>query len=476
MKYLFTLLLVYSTGVLANPWGLPESEPWGLRAVATLDVLKSADEAAVQTYIDEHFADNLLNLRESQKLDDFVLSLSQLLGAFELVGLDIPGESTVLLDMQSSASDKIYRLELRLEDEEPHRISYFDALPIMPAVAITFEGYPQLEETLRKLEADNLFSGKVLIVDQGRAVFDQAYGYASKKYQVKNTNQTRFNLGSLNKSFTGAAALLLAQQGKLDLDAPVSRYLSDWPQDKAAITVRMLLQHRSGLGEYWNQPEYLQSGVSFNRIDQYLDIIRDLPVAFEAGSQQMYSNAGYEVLGAIIEAISGEDYYAFIRQQVFLPLGMPATDNYDLTLSEPDIATGYTNLSPAGPDSGFARENTHIMHTRGSASGGAYGTAQDVLKFYRAMRNGRLLNQEYTRLYLNGYQALSPQQWAEWSPHNVEGFFGGAPGLNAAILLDYENDFQVIILSNYDERMAEDLASSLFEQIRNQRFGTVPPE
>lgn len=145
-----------------------------------------------------------------------------------------------------------------------------------------------------------------------------------------NRTDTRFNLGSMTKMFTAVAIAQLAELGKLSFHDPISRHLPDYPNEAVAskVTIHHLLTHTSGMGDYQNEKFYA-------RLDQ-LRTLSDLvplfvndPLAFESGAKWDYSNAGFVVLGLIIEKVSGQDYFTYVKQHVFKPAGMTSTDFYE---------------------------------------------------------------------------------------------------------------------------------------------------
>ncbi|NIP59022.1 MAG: serine hydrolase, partial [Gemmatimonadetes bacterium] len=125
---------------------------------------------------------------------------------------------------------------------------------------------------------------------------------------------TRFNVGSLMKPLTGVAVLRLAQEGRIELDAPVGRYLEGLgPEVAREVTVRHLLRHRSGLGDYLTLPEFRADPDGFGSVDDLMAVIRDQPLEFEPGSRERYSNSGFVVLGALVEAATGRSYEAVLQ-------------------------------------------------------------------------------------------------------------------------------------------------------------------
>lgn len=279
------------------------------------------------------------------------------------------------------------------------------------AKVVSFTNIRELDQHLEKQAAHNKFSGVVLIAKDGVPLFQKAYGLASKRFNVPNRTDTKFNIGSINKVFTGVAIMQLLEKGKLTLDASISKYLLDFPREVAdKITIRHLLQHRSGMGHYWDNEKYKANWTRFRTVADYVGIVKDEPLNFEPGTSRQYSNSGYEVLGAIIERVSGQDYYDYIRENIYSPVGMTNTDSYEMDVPVENLAIGYTNLNPFGPKGEDYQRNNMFQHSiKGTPAGGGYSTAEDLLKFIIALDNNKLLSPKYTDIMFNRYNNVEPR-------------------------------------------------------------------
>ncbi len=183
-----------------------------------------------------------------------------------------------------------------------------------------------LEERTRADE----FSGVVLIAKDFRVLFHEAYGLADRDAKVPNRKDTKFNLGSINKSFTRVAIHQLVRQGKLSLDDTIKKILPDYPNAQAAekVTVRHLLNMTSGIGDFFGERYDATPKEKILSLRDYLPLFVDQPLEFEPGTSNRYSNGGYIVLGLIIEKLTGVDYYAYVRENIFKPCGMTDTDAF----------------------------------------------------------------------------------------------------------------------------------------------------
>jgi CubicO group peptidase (beta-lactamase class C family) len=303
-----------------------------------------------------------------------------------------------------------------------------------------------LDDYLRKLDG---FSGTVLVARDGNVQFEKAYGLASRRYEVPNKVTTRYNLGSITKDFTKVAIGQLAQAGKLKVDAPIATYLPNYPNKEIAqkVTVQQLVDHTSGLGDIFTPRFFQRNPMQFTTLQHFLDFFAAEPLKFEPGKGEAYSNYGYIVLGAIIEAVSGENYFDYIQKHVFDPVKMTGSGFFDLREPVGDLAIGHTNRD------GVWRENvTARPSPRGIPAGGSYSSARDLLLFDRALRGKKLLNDEWTRWWFGG----DPDTEGTWA--------GGSPGVNASI--SSNGTWTVVVLTNLDPPLAEKLSPQIFRALR----------
>lgn len=252
--------------------------------------------------------------------------------------------------------------------------------------------FSELDNFIKEQDKEERFSGAVLIAQNGKPVFKKAYGYASKRYKIENQTDTKFNLGSINKFFTLVMFLLLKEQGKVDFDDKVGKYLPDFPNEIATkVTISHLLNHTSGLGDYFNNKFQAAMG-NLRSIDDFIKLFIEEPLLFEPGEQNSYSNAGFALLGKIVEAITGKSYYEYVKEAIYKPLNMENTDHFELDSNTQNLAIGYTKVLPEDPSKRM--ENTFYIGVKGSSAGGGYSTLDDMLKFDNALIENKLLNEE----------------------------------------------------------------------------------
>lgn len=260
------------------------------------------------------------------------------------------------------------------------------AAPLLAQPAVSEpELIRRIESHVDSLAKADLFSGVVLLARNGSPVFERAWGFADREAKRPNTVETAFNIGSINKLFTSIAIRQLEAAGRLHLDSTLAMAWPEYPNPDVArrVTIRQMLGHRSGIsGNIFAAPAgRTRHDVRHN--NDFLPLIVNESLAFEPGTRQQYSNAGFVLLGMLVERLSAKDYYEYVRDNVYAPAGMTRTGAYPVDSLPPNTAIGYTGAP-------HARErNTASLAGRGSAAGGGYSTPHDLMRFLQALREGR---------------------------------------------------------------------------------------
>jgi CubicO group peptidase (beta-lactamase class C family) len=202
-----------------------------------------------------------------------------------------------------------------------------------------------------------------------------------------------FRLGSITKQFTGAAIMMLEEQGKLAVSDPITKYLPDYPTHDHTITIEHLLTHTSGIFNYTNIPGYFENRVRSDlSTEELVDVFKDLDMDFAPGERWNYSNSGYVLLGAIIEEVTGESYADFVQENIFEPLGMHES-HYGGHQLIPGRVAGYTQ-----DGEGYANA-PYLSMTQPHAAGSLLSTVDDLTRWHAALSSGELISPEsYQRM------------------------------------------------------------------------------
>lgn len=240
----------------------------------------------------------------------------------------------------------------------------------------------------------NMFDGAVLVADQGKIVYQGAFGMANREWNIPNRTDTRFMLGSISKPLTATLALIQVQKGLLHLDSTIDHYLPAFKNKPAAkVTIRQLLSHTSGIPNYDIIPDFFPR-ISRQRYarEDYVKVFADSALAFKPGTQYLYSSWGYFTLGYIMEKVSGKSYSELMKADIFDKAGMKNSGSYYHTQVVKYRATGY-DYGFGGYTSSDFRDQSNTMGT-----GDLYSTVEDMFRFHLALTDHRLLNEELTRL------------------------------------------------------------------------------
>jgi len=288
------------------------------------------------------------------------------------------------------------------------------------------------------------FSGAVLVAKDGKVVLSKGYGLANAEWDIPNTPQTKFRLGSITKQFTAAAILLLQEQGKLSVQDAVCKYVDPCPAAWQPITVHNLLTHTSGIPNFTSFPDYLPTMTQPSPPEKTLERFRDKPLDFETGSRYSYSNSGYVLLGYILEKVAGVSYDKFVTENVFRPLGMNDTGYDWSTTIIKRRASGYER--PGGELQNARYLDMTIPH----AAGSLYSTVEDLYKWDRALRDRKLLSAASYQAMFKPFRNNYAYGWIvqERDGRQIIGHGGGINGFATSIQRFPGDDACVVVLTN----------------------------
>jgi CubicO group peptidase (beta-lactamase class C family) len=304
------------------------------------------------------------------------------------------------------------------------------------------------------------FRGAVLVAKDGKPVFRKAYGYANSEWEIANTTDTKFRIGSITKQFTAMAILQLVEAGKIKLDDPVKKYYAEAPQAWDNITVHHLLTHTSGIPSYTSLPNFFRDKAREPlKPAEIVKLTQEKPLEFEPGAQHKYNNTGYVLLGYIIEKVTSQDYGNYVRNNIFGPLGMKDS-GYD---SHFEIikkrANGY---SPDGKNAPY------LDMTLPHAAGALYSTVDDMLIWDQALTAGKLISKEsYEKMFTpekNNYA----YGWVvnAFGGRKETAHGGGIHGFNTFFIRYPAERVAVVVFSNINgphaDRMGKDLGRMYF--------------
>lgn len=235
-----------------------------------------------------------------------------------------------------------------------------------------------------------------LVSKDGKPIYQKAFGMANLELNVPMTPHNVFEIGSITKQFTAASILMLAEQGKLNIEDDITKYIPDYPTQGKKITIRHLLNHTSGIKSYTGMPNFRTRAKTDMSPKELIDVFKNEPKDFSPGDQYKYNNSGYILLGYIIEIISDNTYANFIQNNIFKPLGMHTTSygsKKDIVLNR---ASGYSEI-----ENGYENAD-YLSLTIPYAAGSIMSTTGDLLKWQNALNNHTLLKTESYEMAIHG--------------------------------------------------------------------------
>ena len=331
-------------------------------------------------------------------------------------------------------------------------------LAIFAAAALSAAVTPaRLDQQVQAYAELGKFNGAVAVARDGKPVLARGYGKANFEWDIPNSPDTKFRLGSITKQFTGMAVLLLEEQGKLSVADPIARLIPEAPEAWKAVTIHHLLTHTSGIPNFTALPDYNKLKRTSTAPVDTARALFDKPLEFDPGTKMKYSNTGYILLGAIIERASGVTYDEFMRKNIFDPLGMTDT-GYDWNRAViPKRAAGYMDSGRGPVNADFI--DMLIPH----AAGGLYSTVNDFIKWDAALREGKILKPEsyekYFKPVLNNYA----YGWVVETKNGVlrQSHGGGIDGFSTTFIRIPSERLMVAVFANLLPNQGGKLAEEL---------------
>lgn len=250
----------------------------------------------------------------------------------------------------------------------------------------------KIDQLMKAYHGFNMFDGSVLVAENGKVIYKSAFGLANREWNIPNTTDTKFMIGSISKPITAMLVLIQVQKGSIDLDKTISDYIPEFSKKNGSrVTVRQLLQHTSGMPNYDIMKDFFPriSRQQFSRED-YIKLYMDSALIFEPGTNYYYSSWGYFTLGYILEKVTGKSYSQLMKEEIFDKTGMTGSGSYYHTQIVPKRATGY-DYDLGGFTSSDFRDQSNTMGT-----GDLYSTVEDLFKLHIAISNNTLLNKKLT--------------------------------------------------------------------------------
>ena len=331
----------------------------------------------------------------------------------------------------------------------------------------------KVDELLKAHVKVNDFSGTILLAKDGKPLVTKGYGFANIEWQIPNTPQTRFRIGSVTKQFTSMMVMQLREQGKVKVEDSLCVYVTPCPEVWKPVTIHHLLTHTSGIPSYTGIPAWRETNMVPKTTEQMVAIFRDLPLQWVPGEKYAYNNSGYFLLGVVIEKITGKKYEQALAEMILKPLGLKDT-GYDWPGTIlPQRADGYEGI-------GESIRNAAALDMQQPYSAGAlYSTVGDLLTWEQSLYTDKLLPEAARRIMWTPFKNNYAYGWsiAEPSPstfgHKRIAHSGGINGFSAMLIRVPDENVTAIVLSNNSTVNAGLVARDLLAVYYGQPY-TVP--
>ena len=329
-------------------------------------------------------------------------------------------------------------------------------LLLLPITSIAQKNYSQkLDRYMQAQMNVKGFSGAVLVMKKNMVLLKKAYGLADREWNIANTTDTKFRIGSITKQFTAACILQLIEQGKLNPDDKLSKFIPGFPKGDS-VTIHMLLNHTSGIASYTDVPEFMKVATLSWSKDSMISFFKSRPYNFSPGTKFQYNNSGFFLLGYIIEKVSGQSYNDYLRQHIFDKLGMMNTgvDRPDSIL--PMRARGYTKIKNKFVNADY------ISPAWPFSAGILYSTLDDLYKWDRALYATTILSAaSKQKMFMPGKSNYGYGIMIDSLENHLRIWHNGSiPGFLSNISRFVNDDVCIIVLANDQVNLSNTLPIS----------------
>lgn len=452
----------------------------------------SREDAA--RFVRERIEEAMIEQSSEESITDRILKISQQSGGFQLVETSYPKENQIQLLIRSRRGGKMARLRVILSKKNKEKLRGFE-FELMPSETETrikdwkrlklseAEALSQIGKSAEELAKIDKLSGVLLVAKGDKILLHQSYGRMSQASKAPNRKNTLFPAASMSKMFTAIAVAQLIDQGKISLEDTLEKVIPSYPNKEAAKRIKIwhLLSHQSGLGNFFGE-EYNRNPGRYVRPADYFPLFADKPLFFEPGTKWSYSNAGMVVLGAVVEQISDQRFEDYLRENIFLPAGMKNTFYNPAEAPKNRIASLHTRFESNDPFEIEPRKE-YSKHGIASPAGSTFTSAEDMMLFVRALQKGKLVKPETLTEFTTRNTPTPPGGkytfGFESKLYNGKigyGHSGGAPGVNTNTITFGDEDYTVVILTNYDPGFAQVLARDIAALLANARTSGKEPK
>ena len=310
-----------------------------------------------------------------------------------------------------------------------------------------------------------------MVAHNDKIIEKKAFGLANIEYGIENKLDTKFNIASITKMITAVATLQLYENEKVGLNVPVGEYLPNYPNKlvRDSVTIHQLLTHTSGNNNFY-VGKYLQSDkMKYKTTSDFVPLFANDTLLSQPGTKYDYSASGFVILGLIIEKVSGQNYYEYVKENIFRPAEMINTTELEIDSVVENKASGYTTFLQKDRT---PRKNEYYL-SKASPAGFHYSTVDDLFNFSNALRNGKLLKKKTAELMFEpkvkgyttnlGYGIDIDLRYNQ----TIQGHSGGWYGVRGELMDFMKDNYTVVILSIIDDdgKTGTSMVSDFFKEL-----------
>jgi CubicO group peptidase (beta-lactamase class C family) len=334
--------------------------------------------------------------------------------------------------------------------------------------------HPKIDSLIQAYVGIHKFNGSALVIQDDKIVYEKSYGYQNAVTKKLITKDSVFPIGSLTKPFTALIILKLAEEKKLSIDDFISKHIPDYPKGNE-MQIKHLLTHTAGLYDSFRNPRYREQITTTQAFspEETIAFFKDEPLDFEPGSKFEYSSAGYDLLGVIIEKITGLSYSAAVSRYIFKPLQMNQSGFDFQKLKDKNKVTGYSLLT--------SKKKVEAKPWNPSltyASGALYSTTDDLRKFYKGLRDFRIISKETFNQATTPFKGGYGYGWFIDTIHGdrVIDHGGNVEGATSFFLMMPEHKISIILLNNITSTSLEKIGNSIYAALQNKPYSIPKPK
>ncbi|ALQ07368.1 serine hydrolase domain-containing protein [Pseudoalteromonas fuliginea] len=456
-RYLVTLLFLIT--IICNQALAADKLNYNKLADEFISVLNSKDLKQVEDFIVKNFSPDALSRWDNTGKDRYVgysMNVALFHGSLSLLSTELDTSNNRIQHISkvySKNTDMQYEIVIDFNEEQAVTGWFVGENPkSLDMISLTESQLVNEVKNYSNLLAINgIFSGTILLAKGNKVLFTKAHGLASRRYDVKNNLDTKFQIGSMNKMFTSVAILQLVEAGKVLLDDPITKFIDKTLLGKGdfdKIQIHHLLSHTSGIGNIAGFDEIQHKVRSLEDIQH---LYSSIETTFKPGSQWRYSNTGMLLLGQVIESVTKESYFKYIDKNIYQKANMQHSGSFDLDVPIKNTARNYW----FSVETGEITENLMFQSVKGGPAGGGYSTVGDLYKFALAMQNGTLISRKLSQEALTSKPELGAENWGYGfsvrgaDNNKIVGHNGAHLGMTARLNMYQDKGYILVVLGNF---------------------------